>query len=142
MPRPLHILSADDDQDDCLLIERVLRRRMDDLRLEFVHDGVQLLARLDRKAGDRPDLILLDLNMPLMDGRESLKRIKSDPRLRHIPVMIFTTSSSDAECTECYCDGANAYLVKPDRAKDFASMADAAVDFWFDCAQLPGRGAR
>ena len=120
------ILMADDDQDDCLLVEDVLRenRLVNDLR--FVQDGEDLMDYLyhrrkyaEVQSSPRPGLILLDLNMPKKDGREALRDIKSDKELRSIPIVILTTSKQEEDIYRSYDLGANSYITKPVTFKDW-----------------------
>ena len=119
-PVPITILYADDDEDDRMLVHDALReaRLINDLR--FVEDGEQLLDYLhhrgrytDATAAPRPGLILLDLNMPRMDGREALAAIKSDPMLRRIPVVVLTTSKAEEDVLRTYDLGVNSFITKP-----------------------------
>ena len=118
--QPVVILMADDDADDRLLCQQALAesRVLNDLR--FVEDGEQLLDYLYRRnafadpaSSPRPGLILLDLNMPRMDGREALRIIKADPALRKIPVVIMTTSQAEEDIDRSYDYGANSFVTKP-----------------------------
>ena len=138
------ILIADDDEEDRLLTQEALAesRLANDLR--FVEDGEELLDYLyhrGRFAGEgespRPGLILLDLNMPRMDGREALREIKSDPALRSIPVVVLTTSKAEEDIYRTYELGANSFIVKP---VTFAGLAEVMRDFsryWFEIVELP-----
>jgi CheY-like chemotaxis protein len=85
-----------------------------------------------------PDLILLDLNLPKRDGREVLKRIKSDPELSLIPVLVLTTSSDREDIVRCYTLHANSFITKPSELNEFGEAMRAIEDFWFATAQLPG----
>src|SRR6476661_4301820 len=123
--RKMVILMADDDEDDRLLAQDALRESGQNAELHFVSDGRQLLDYL-RCEGDfapsdhdpkvkapRPDLILLDLNMPRLDGREALRQIKTDSMLRRTPVVILTTSKAEEDIWRAYDEGANSYVTKP-----------------------------
>lgn len=124
----LIILMADDDEDDCLFAKLAFEQiGKHDLR--FVADGLELLRYLspEEKQGDllrfpRPDLILLDLNMPQMDGREALKIIRSDPQLTKIPVWIVTTSQEERDILWSKKAGAAGFLIKPDHLDDWTKM--------------------
>lgn len=141
---PSGVLLAEDDADDRLMISRALSQAGLDGALEVVRDGVELLDYL-RGAGEDgakkpqpwPKLILLDLNMPRLSGREALLEIKQDPTLQSIPIVILTTSSSPNDIAESYAAGANAYLTKPSRYSDLAEVAEAIVKFWCRAAELP-----
>lgn len=138
------ILLAEDDADDRMLVKRVLENELGVTDVRTVWNGEDLMEYLRRK-GDysapedapRPALILLDLNMPRKDGREALTEIKSDPRLRSIPVIVLTTSNSESDVEQSYLAGVNAYVTKPAR---FSEMVDAfrrLHDFWFGVVRLP-----
>ena len=147
MSRPITILYADDDPDDRMLTADALRESRLANRLEMVEDGTELLAYLrregrwaDPEASPRPGVILLDLNMPKMDGREALAAIKSDPRLASIPVVILTTSRAEADVVRSYEIGANSYIAKP---VTFDGLVQAMTDlkrYWFEIVQLPEAG--
>lgn len=139
---PIHILLAEDDPDDQLLTRRALKESPIAVRMTTVEDGEQLLQYLRREGAHRhgafrPDLILLDLNMPRMDGREALREIKTDPKLRRIPVVVLTTSEADRDVLESYNLGVNAFVTKPVRFDDFADAMEALGEFWFDFVKLP-----
>lgn len=143
-PRNIVILMADDDPDDRLLAAEAFEeaRLRNDLR--FVEDGEELLEYLRREGeyrdpatSPRPGLILLDLNMPRKDGREALEEIKSDPALRRIPVVVLTTSRSEADLLRSYDLGANSYITKP---VTFARLVDIVRDlgrYWIEIVELP-----
>ncbi len=142
--KPITILLADDDLDDCLLAQDALResRLSNDLRL--VHDGEALLDYLFQRgaysapgAAPRPGVILLDLNMPLMDGREALAQIKANPDLRRIPVVVLTTSQSDADIYKSYDLGASSYISKPVTFSALVELLQGLGRYWFEIVQLP-----
>ena len=114
------ILVADDDQEDCQLIKDALQESRLLNPLEFVGDGEALLKKLN-EAKELPGLILLDLNMPKKDGREALKEIKSDPRLKRIPVVILTTSGAEEDVYRSYNLGVNSFISKPVK---FSALVD------------------
>ena len=129
--RPVLILMADDDPEDCLLTKKTLQKARLANELRFVQDGQELLDYLGRRgkfadpaASPRPDLILLDLNMPNMDGLGSLWEINLRPALRRIPIVILTSSEATLDISESYNLGAYAYLVKP---VTFAKLHDAVL---------------
>lgn len=111
-----HILLADDDQDDCFLFEDVLKELSLSLptQLTVANDGLQLMHILEKNYTALPDLVMLDLNMPLKNGFECLKEIKQDQRLRHLPVYIFSTSAQREAVDFVYDGGANLYIRKPE----------------------------
>lgn len=142
--RAIDILLVEDDPGDVLITREALEQTRVTTTLTTVDDGVQAMAYL-RKQGEfagatRPDLILLDLNLPRRDGREVLADVKGDPDLRRIPVVVLTTSQAEEDIVRSYDLHANAYVSKP---VDFASFVEVVkqVDAFFTTvAQLPGRG--
>lgn len=140
---PMTILSAEDDPDDCLLVEDAFHESGQESRLIFVGDGISLLQYL-RHEGDyaepaespRPDLILLDLNMPLKDGRESLAEIKADPNLRSIPVVILTTSSAEEDIMRTYDLGGAGYITKPTSFQGMLDLVKCLNFYWFKIVKL------
>jgi CheY-like chemotaxis protein len=143
---PIHILLAEDDPDDRLFTRRALAESRMATRLTTVENGEELLRYLRREdEGDeeapapspRPDLILLDLNMPRMDGREALREMKSDSELRRIPVVVLTTSEADQDILESYNLGVNAFVTKPVTFDAFAEAVESLGAFWFDLVKLP-----
>ena len=120
----MRILIADDDADDRTLAEIALKELKCDYALEFAYDGEELLEKLTEKVKRRnplPDLVILDLNMPKKDGRVALKEIKSDPTLRDIDVVIFSTSNSNTDKNYVMELGAKYYAVKP---SEYAELVD------------------
>jgi CheY-like chemotaxis protein len=141
---PITILMADDDPDDRLLTADALKeaRLINDIR--FVENGVELLEYLRRQGkfaapadAPRPGLILLDLNMPKMDGRTVLKELKSDPELRSIPVVILTTSKDDEDVYRSYDLGVNSYIVKPVTFEALVDILQTLEKYWFEIVELP-----
>jgi CheY-like chemotaxis protein len=116
------------------------------IHLHVAYDGVEAMAFLRREGesaeAPRPDLILLDLNLPRMDGREVLAQIKGDPLLRTIPTVILTTSDSAADIANSYRLQANCYLSKPQQLDAFESLVRSVNDFWLTKAKLPNTGSR
>lgn len=142
---PITILMADDDPDDRLLTEEALAESRLVNELRFVEDGQELLDYLNRK-GDyedpatspRPGVILLDLNMPRKDGRTALAEIKADPELRHIPVLVLTTSEEQQDIFKSYDLGAASYIMKPVTFERLVEVMSALRRYWFEIVQLPG----
>jgi CheY-like chemotaxis protein len=137
----IEILIVDDDKGDIDLTMEVLETSKMKLNISTVYDGVQCLEYL-RKAGEyknakTPDLILLDLNMPRKDGRQTLAEIKTDPELRKIPVVILTTSSADEDVIRTYTDGANCYITKPVGLDQLQKVVRLIESFWFTVVKLP-----
>jgi len=143
---PVAILMADDDADDRMLT----RDAMIESRLAnpfyVVEDGQELMDYL-RRAGKyatrhapRPGLILLDLNMPRMDGREALRAIKNDPELRCIPVVVLTTSKTEEDVLRSYNLGANSFITKPVTFERLVEIVSALGLYWLNIVQLPANG--
>lgn len=140
---PLTVLLVEDDPGDVLLITDALRDHGLGSDVHTVTDGAEAVSFLYR-AGDhaqapRPDLVLLDLNLPRMNGYEVLAHIKSDPDLRTIPVVVLTTSSAPNDLTRTYQSHANAFITKPTDATGFTEVVTRVEDFYGDIAKLPGR---
>ena len=142
--KPITILMADDDPDDRLLARQALERSRLANNLRFVEDGEELIDYLCRRGkfsdphtSPRPGLILLDLNMPKKDGREALKEIKGDPRLRDIPVVVLTTSKADEDIARTYNLGVNSYITKPVKFSSLVSVMKTIGKYWFEIVELP-----
>ena len=138
------ILIADDDPDDRLMTKEALEESFLINELKFVEDGVELLEYLRRQGkfseaqnSPRPGIILLDLNMPKVDGREALKVIKSDPDLKSIPIVVLTTSKADEDIVKTYDLGVNCFISKPVSFSEFVAVTRALGNYWFDIVQLP-----
>ncbi|MFJ6709037.1 MULTISPECIES: response regulator [unclassified Streptomyces] len=135
--RPYDVLLVEDDEADALLIQDALEAR-GARRLTQVQDGVAGLEYLRDRANPRPDLIVLDLNMPRMNGRELLAVIKEDEDLRTIPVVVLTTSSAPEDVTGAYRKHANAYVTKPVNLDDFERAVQSIDMFYLETAtRLP-----
>jgi len=130
-----HILLVEDSSTDAFLIQEALRQVSFDHDVEVVTDGVQAIDRL--RTGSRPDLMLLDLNLPRKDGREVLAEVKGDPDLKSIPVIVLTTSSAPPDVTFAYANHANSYVRKPLGLDRLVEAAAAIRDFWARTATLP-----
>lgn len=142
--KSITILIADDDPDDRLMTKEALEESFLINELKFVEDGVELLEYLRRQGkfsdaqnSPRPGIILLDLNMPKVDGREALKVIKSDPDLKSIPIVVLTTSKADEDIVKTYDLGVNCFISKPVSFSEFVSVTRAFGNYWFDIVQLP-----
>ena len=135
----IHIVMAEDDPDDRMLTRRALKKSRLVNTLDTVGDALMdyLKQRGEHADAERPGLILLDLNMPRMDGREALQRIKSDATLRRIPVIVLTTSEAEQDILESYDLGVNAYVTKPVSFDGLVSAIQALGDFWFEIVKLP-----
>lgn len=143
MKRKFEILLVEDNPGDVRLTTEALRETGIDHVLSAAIDGVEALAFLRREGSfseaPRPDLVLLDLNLPRKDGREVLAEIKQDPRLRRIPVVVLTTSRAESDVTRCYDLHANCVLTKPLDFEKFVGTIASLSDFWFSTATLPAR---
>jgi two-component system, chemotaxis family, response regulator Rcp1 len=141
--QPIRILMVDDDPADVRLTQEALLEHKVYCDTAVVHDGIEALAYLrhEREYGHvtRPDIILLDLNMPRKDGREVLAEIKADPQLRRIPVVILTTSQADQDILHSYDLGANCYITKPVDLSQLTAVVQAIENFWFTVVKLPPR---
>jgi chemotaxis family two-component system response regulator Rcp1 len=135
-----HILLVEDSVADAFLVERALKESVVAHRLTVVSTGKQALALLfggddcAASADDRPDLILLDLNLPGLDGCQVLTQIKSDPALRVIPVIILTTSQRDEDVLRTYSAGANSYIAKPLEFSSYRALFQVLNDYWVKTA--------
>lgn len=140
------ILLVEDNAADILLTEEVLKDSKLRLKLNVVRDGVEAITYLRREGQyanvNKPDLILLDLNLPRKDGREVLKEIKSDDHLKSIPIVVLTTSDTDEDILRSYNLGANCYISKPLSLEEFAQIMKLIEDFWFSIVKLPHRNRR
>lgn len=138
---PFNLLLVEDSPEDILLTEETLKDSNVDTDLNVVTNGDDALAYLRRQGphagADRPDLVLLDLNLPGKDGREVLAEVKADPELRRTPIIVLTTSASRNDLFESYDRHANAYLRKPLTIDRFAEIIDSIDHFWFREASLP-----
>ncbi|WP_101788237.1 response regulator [Nonomuraea indica] len=144
--RPIEVLLVEDDQGDILLTREAFELNKLRNRLHVVNDGEQAMAFLLRqeayKDAPRPDLILLDLNLPRMDGMEVLREVKDDPDLRTIPVVILTTSEAEEDILQGYRLHANAYVAKPVDFEAFIRVVRQIDDFFVSVVKLPNQGNR
>ena len=140
---PISILMADDDTDDQLLAKEALTEARLANALYFVKDGEELLDYLHNRGkyaeqpSPRPGLILLDLNMPKMDGREALKEIKEDAELRRIPIVVLTTSTAEEDILRTYDLGVNSYITKPVTFEGLVEVMKSLSKYWFEIVELP-----
>ncbi|MCE5267723.1 MAG: response regulator [Planctomycetaceae bacterium] len=139
--RPIELLLVEDSEPDVRLTIEALREAKVKNRLWVVEDGVEAMAFLRQQGRHadvpRPDLILLDLNLPRKDGREVLKEVKDDPLLRRIPVVILTTSRSEEDVLRAYDLHANCYITKPVDFSRFLEVVKSIEDFWLTVVKLP-----
>ena len=144
MNTTIRILVADDDADDRMLIEEALEESRLVNPVDFVEDGIDLLEYLRREGKwsamtgkPLPGLILLDLNMPRMDGRTALSHIKADEKLKRIPVVILTTSKSEEDIIRTYGLGVNSFITKPVTFDNLVQTVQVLAQYWFEIVALP-----
>jgi two-component system, chemotaxis family, response regulator Rcp1 len=137
---PLDVLLVEDNPGDVRLTLETFRDANKSVRLHLAADGVEAMAFLRREGpyalAPRPVLILMDLNLPKMDGREVLAEIKGDIELKTIPIVILTTSDSESDITRSYQLQANCYLTKPVRLEEFENLVRSVNDFWLTKVKL------
>lgn len=140
----IDVLLVEDSPGDVRLTQEALREANQAVHLHVATDGVEAMQFLRREGSHAdapcPDLILLDLNLPRMDGREVLALIKEDDRLKTIPTIILTTSAAEADIMKSYQLQANCYLTKPVQLDAFESVVKSINDFWLTKAKLPFQG--
>lgn len=139
--RPIEILLVEDNAGDVRLTQEAFREGKLSNRLTVVGDGVEALAYL-RRAGTyaasvRPDIVLLDLNLPKKDGRDVLAEVKGDEQLRRIPIVILTTSTSEQDILKAYDLRANCYITKPVDLEQFLTVVKSIEEFWLSIVTLP-----
>ena len=137
----IHILLVDDNEGDILLTLEALTEARIINKISVARDGAEALHFLNRETpfrdSERPDLILLDINLPRMDGTEVLAIIKNDPNLRRIPVIMLTTSSAEKDILTSYDNHANCYITKPVDLDHFMAVIRTVEDFWISIVKLP-----
>lgn len=138
------VLLVEDSPGDVRLTQEAFRDANNSVRLHVAFDGVEAMAFLRQEGvyldAPRPALILLDLNLPKMDGREVLALIKNDVSLKKIPTVILTTSEAEADIVKSYQLQANCYLIKPAELLEFESLVRSINEFWLTKAKLPQQG--
>ena len=139
--RPVEIFLVEDNPGDVRLTREALKEGKIRNNLNVAGDGVEALRYLRREGpygkSTRPDLILLDLNLPKMDGREVLEAVKADPALRLIPVVVLTSSAAEQDIVRAYDLHANCYVSKPVDLDQFIHVVKSIEDFWFSIVKLP-----
>ena len=134
----IHILLVDDNEGDILLTKEALDDAQIINRISIAYDGLEALRFLRKQTGgDMPDLILLDINLPKMNGTELLGIIKTDPDLKRIPVIMLTTSSAEKDILASYNNYANCYITKPVDLDRFMDVVRTIEDFWISIVKLP-----
>lgn len=139
--KPIEILLVEDNPGDVRLVQEALRENKIMNRITVAPDGVEAMKALRREgqyvASSRPDIILLDLNLPKKDGREVLAEIKEDASLKMIPVVILTTSQAEQDILKSYQLHANCYITKPVNLDRFIEVVKSVEDFWLTVVKLP-----
>ncbi len=137
------ILIAEDDEDDYILITDAINSSQNKCQITWVKDGEELLDFLnsvnDHSGGNKikPDIILLDLNMPKKDGREALEEIKSHSKFKNIPVVVLTTTQAKTDIQKAYDLGANSFIQKPFKYANFSAMMESFLRYWIQTVKLP-----
>lgn len=143
VPHTIEVLLVEDSPGDVRLTREAFLDANAEIHVNVATDGVEAMAYLRRQGSQvdapRPAIILLDLNLPRMDGREVLAQIKADPSLKTIPTIILTTSEANADIVRSYELQANSYLTKPVQLEKFESLVKSINDFWLVKAKLPQR---
>ncbi len=143
MAEHIEILMVEDDPDDADLTQELLEEAKVFVNINVIEDGVKAMSYLRRKGAYqqavRPDLILLDLNLPRKDGREVLQEIKEDSELKSIPIIILTTSDADKDRLKSYDLGANSFVTKPIGLTQFAQIVKSIESFWFTVVKFPSK---
>ena len=138
---PIEVLLVEDNPGDVRLMREALKDSKVHNNLHVVYDGDEAMSFLRHRGkytgSPEPNLIMLDLNLPGKDGREVLDEIKNDPALKHIPVVIVTTSSAEADILKSYSLHANCFVTKPVNLEQFIKVVHAIEDFWFTIVKLP-----
>jgi len=139
--KPMEVLLVEDSAGDVRLTREALKDAKVHVHLQVASDGIEAMAFLKREGqhvhAPRPDLILLDLNLPKKDGRQVLEEIKQSPSLKSIPVVILTTSASEADILRSYMLHANCYITKPVDLNGFLDVVKSIDNFWLSVVKLP-----
>ena len=136
----LRILLVEDSPSDVRLIREALKETPVPVQITVAQDGVEAMDYLrstEVGSANRPDLVLLDLNLPRKNGREVLAEVKTSPGLKQIPVLVMTSSQADEDIAQAYALNANCYITKPGDLQEYISVVRAIEDFWFLTATLP-----
>jgi CheY-like chemotaxis protein len=138
---PIEILLVEDNPGDVDLVTEVLKESSTPTRISVAVDGEEAMAFLRRAGAPRPDLVMLDLNLPRKDGRQVLAEIKADPALLHIPVIILSSSDADRDLMNAYQLHASCFVKKAVELEDFFKVLRAVAEFWLATVKLPPRPA-
>jgi chemotaxis family two-component system response regulator Rcp1 len=137
----IHILLVEDNEGDIVLTLEAFNEGKIKNTISVVRDGQEALDFLYKKGrhanADTPDIVLLDINLPKIDGKEVLHIVKTDPDLKSLPVIVLTTSSSEKDILEAYANSANCYITKPVALSEFMSVIRSVEDFWVSIVKLP-----
>ena len=143
--KPINLLLVEDNPADVRLTEEALKEGSISVSLSVASDGVEAVDFVFRRGkyanAPRPDLILLDLNLPRKSGREVLSEIKGDPDLKRIPILVMTTSTAEQDVARAYSLNANCYIAKPLELAEFIGVVQSIEDFWMTRASLPSNPA-
>ena len=138
---PIHILLVEDNEGDIMLIKEAFEEAKMIIMLSVVNDGKEAIDFLNKEGRyadvDLPDLLLLDINLPKKNGHEVLQNIKEDMKLKHIPVIMLTTSSSQKDVNSSYKSHANCFITKPVEMDEFMSVVATIENFWISIVKLP-----
>ncbi|MGI8960567.1 MAG: response regulator [Bryobacteraceae bacterium] len=137
---PLRILLVEDSPSDVRLIKEALKQTPLEVQITLARDGVEAMEYLHKSEvglANRPDMILLDLNLPRKNGSEVLAEVKAAPHLKQIPVLVMTSSRADEDIKQAYSLNANCYITKPANLQDYVDVVRSIEDFWFGTATLP-----
>ena len=141
--KKIHLLLVEDNPGDVVLMKRAFKNNGEVDEIVVVDDGEKAIAyvtQVDQYSDSpRPDLILLDLNIPKISGRDVLQKLKSDPSTASIPIIILSSSDSDDEAKDCLANHANSFVRKPVTLEEFNHCVDSLVDYWFTVAKLPAK---
>ena len=139
--KPIHVLLVEDNEGDIFLTTEALEEAKIVINLSIAKDGKDAIDFVSRRGNhtndELPDLVLLDINLPKRNGHEVLKHIKEDEKLKHIPVIILTTSSSEKDINLSYKQYANCYIIKPVEVSDFLRVISTIENFWISIVKLP-----
>lgn len=139
--RPINILLVEDNEGDILLTTEALAECKVPTDLQVLRDGNEalnfLLTQINKAPNKLPDLILLDINLPKKNGHEVLESVKNHPDLKHIPIIMLTTSSLDLDVLRAYQEHANCYIIKPLEVNEFLTVTSKIEEFWLNVARLP-----
>lgn len=141
--KPVHILLVEDNEGDIILITEALEEGKVKNTISITRNGWDAIQYLEKKSGHEeaitPDLIILDVNLPKLNGHEVLMKIKNNERFKHIPVIMLTTSSSEADIYKAYKNHVNCYITKPVDVKNFISVITSIENFWISIVQIPNK---